>query len=65
MAIFGADHLVAAKFAATIVPSGIPGHPFWAYIVGCVLIAAALSLATSIRWRLAVALLGIMILFLF
>jgi uncharacterized membrane protein len=61
MAIFGADHLVAAKFVATIVPSWIPGHLFWAYFVGFALIAAALSLATSIRWRLAAALLGIMI----
>jgi len=61
MAIFGADHLVGAKFVATIVPSWIPGHLFWAYFVGFALIAAALSLATSIRWRLAAALLGIMI----
>ena len=35
MAIFGADHLVAAKFVATIVPSWIPGHLFWVYFVGC------------------------------
>ena len=28
MAIFGSDHLVAAKFVATIVPSWIPGHLF-------------------------------------
>jgi len=61
MAIFGADHFVAAKFVAMIVPSWIPGHLFWAYFVGFALIAAALSLATSIRWRLAAALLGIMI----
>ena len=61
MAIFGADHLVAAKFVATIVPSWIPGHLFWTYFVGFALLAAALSLATSIRWRLAAALLGIMI----
>ncbi len=61
MAIFGADHFVGAKFVATIVPSWIPGHLFWAYFVGFALVAAALSLATSIRWRLAAALLGIMI----
>jgi uncharacterized membrane protein len=61
MAIFGADHFVGARFVATIVPSWIPGHLFWAYFVGFALVAAALSLATSIRWRLAAALLGIMI----
>jgi uncharacterized membrane protein len=61
MAIFSADHFVAAKLVATIVPSWIPGHLFWAYFVGFALIAAALSLATSIRWRLAAAFLGIMI----
>ena len=33
MAIFGMDHLVAAKAVATIVPSWIPGHLFWAYFV--------------------------------
>ncbi|HEY1468622.1 MAG TPA: hypothetical protein VGF61_06230 [Candidatus Acidoferrum sp.] len=61
MAIFGADHLVAAKFVATVVPSWMPGRLFWAYFVGFALLAAALSLATAIRWRLAAALLGIMI----
>jgi uncharacterized membrane protein len=61
MAIFGADHFVTARFVAMIVPSWIPGHLFWAYFVGFALVAAALSLATSIRWRLAAALLGIMI----
>jgi hypothetical protein len=45
MVIFGADHLVAAKLVATIVPSWIPGHLSWVYFVGA-LIVAALSLAT-------------------
>lgn len=61
MAIFGMDHLVAAKAIATVVPSWIPGHLFWAYFVGVALIAAALSLATNIKSRLSSALLGIMI----
>ena len=61
MAIFGADHLVAAPFVAKIVPSWIPGHLFWAYFVGFALIAAALSLAANMRPRLSAALLGIMI----
>jgi len=62
MAIFGSDHLVAAKFVATIVPSWIPGHLFWAYFMGFALIAATLNLATSIRWRLAASLLFIFVL---
>src|SRR6516162_785225 len=61
MAIFGADHLTAAKFVAKIVPSWIPGQLFWAYFVGFALIAAALSLVTRVKWRLAAVLLGIMI----
>jgi uncharacterized membrane protein len=61
MAIFGGDHLVAARFVATVVPSWIPGHLFWAYFVGVALIAGALSLVTNKQARLAAALLGIMI----
>jgi uncharacterized membrane protein len=60
MAIFGADHLTAAKFVAMAVPSWIPGHLFWAYFVGVALISAALSLATKIQWRLGAAMLGSM-----
>ncbi len=62
MAIFGADHFIAAKFVAQIVPSWIPGHLFWTYFVGAALIASALSLATNIQSRLAAMLLGGMIL---
>jgi uncharacterized membrane protein len=61
MAVFGADHFVAAPFVAKIVPSWIPGHLFWAYFVGVALIAAAFSLVTKIQPRLSAALLGIMI----
>ena len=49
MAVFGADHFVTASFVAKIVPSWIPGRLFWAYFVGCALLAAALSLARSSR----------------
>jgi uncharacterized membrane protein YphA (DoxX/SURF4 family) len=61
MAIFGGDHMAAAKFIAIGIPSWIPGHLFWAYFVGVALIVAALSLATGIQWRLAAFLLGVMI----
>ncbi|HLH07128.1 MAG TPA: hypothetical protein VKW78_07820 [Terriglobales bacterium] len=61
MAIFGADHLTAAKFVAMIVPSWMPGKLFWAYFVGFALLAAALSLVTGVKQRLAASLLGSMI----
>jgi uncharacterized membrane protein len=61
IAIFGADHLTAAKSVAQIVPPWMPGRLFWTYFVGVALIAAAMSLATGINRRLAAALLGIMI----
>lgn len=62
MAVFGADHLIAAAFVANMVPAWMPWHLFWAYVVGFALIAAALSLATRIQWRLSSWLLGVMIL---
>ena len=61
MAIFGADHMVAAKFVALIVPEWMPWRLFWTYFVGLALLAAALSLTTKIKWQLASALLGFMI----
>src|SRR5690348_17304773 len=53
MAVFGADHLIAGKFVAMLVPSWMPARLFWAYFVGFALLAAALSLATRVKWRLA------------
>lgn len=61
MAIFGADHMVAAKFVALAVPEWMPWRLFWAYFVGLALFAAALSLTTGIKWQLASALLACMI----
>jgi uncharacterized membrane protein len=61
MAVFGADHFVAANIVAAMVPSWIPGHLFWTYFVGVALFAAALSLATNRYATLAATLLGTMI----
>jgi uncharacterized membrane protein len=61
MAIFGADHFVAARFVAMIVPPWMPWHLFWSYFVGLALVAAALSLTTNVQSRLAGLLLGVMI----
>ena len=60
LTVFGVQHLLYARFVATIVPSWIPGRLFWAYAVGVVFIAATLSLVTNIKARLAATLLGIM-----
>jgi uncharacterized membrane protein len=62
VAVFGADHFVTARFVASIIPSWIPWRLFWAYFVGVGLIAGALSLATTIRWRLAAASFALMFL---
>ncbi len=48
LAVFGAEHLAAAKFIQMGVHPFVPWHLFWAYFVGFALIAAALSIATKI-----------------
>jgi len=62
MAVFGADHFVTARFVASIVPSFIPWHLFWAYFVGAALIVGALSFATTIQSRMAAASFALMFL---
>lgn len=64
MAVFSGDHFGAARAVSTVVPSWMPWHMFWTYLVGTALIAAALSLAARKESQLAAAMLGIM-LFLF
>ena len=60
LAVFGAEHLSAAKFIQMGVPSFVPWHLFWAYFVGFALIAAALSIATKIQVQWSGLLFGIM-----
>lgn len=62
LAVFGADHFIAAESIARLVPSWIPGHLFWVYFVGTCLIGAALSLAVEKYAALAGALFGILLL---
>src|SRR5437660_6940195 len=52
LAVFGALHLSAPQFVINIVPSYMPGRLFWVYLVGCGLIAASFSIASTIavRW---------------
>ena len=60
--VFGIQHFQYARFIATLEPSWIPGHLFWAYFVGVAFFAAAFSIATQIRAGLSATWLGIMFL---
>jgi hypothetical protein len=60
LAVFGAEHLSAARGIMTLVPSFVPWHLFWAYFVGFALLAASLSIATKIQVRWSGLLFGIM-----
>jgi uncharacterized membrane protein len=48
LAIFAAEHFLAARGLSFIVPRWIPGALFWTYFVGAALLAAAISF---IAWR--------------
>ena len=61
MAVFGADHFIASRLVATLVPSWIPWHLFWVYLVGVALFASALSIVTRKHSVLAATLLSAML----
>ena len=52
LAVFGALHLSGPGFVVDLVPPFMPWRSFWAYFVGCALLAASLSIATGtgVRW---------------
>jgi uncharacterized membrane protein YphA (DoxX/SURF4 family) len=60
LAVFGALHLSDVGFVLPIVPSYMPWRLFWAYFVGCALLAASLSIATKIQVRWSGLLFGVM-----
>jgi len=60
--IFGTQHLMYARFVATLVPAWIPGPLFWAYFVGIAFFAAGLSIIAQKLAPLAATLLGLMFL---
>ncbi len=45
LAVFGALHLSDVGFVLPLVPSYMPWRLFWAYFVGCALLAASVSIA--------------------
>jgi uncharacterized membrane protein YphA (DoxX/SURF4 family) len=59
LAAFGTEHFTLTQAIASIVPSWIPWHQFWAYMVGACFIAAALSVVTRIQARLSASLLAL------
>jgi len=61
MVVFGAYHFTATKLVVLVVPSWIPAHRFWVYLVGIALFAAALSIVVRIQAPLAATLLAIML----
>ena len=62
LAVFGALHLSDVGFVLPLVPSYMPWRLFWAYFVGCALLAASVSIATKIQVRWSGLLFGIMML---
>jgi uncharacterized membrane protein len=52
LAIFAAEHFLAAHDLSVIVPRWLPGPLFWTYFVGAALLAAAISLIVGryVRW---------------
>lgn len=55
LAVFAAEHFLAARDLAPIVPHWLPAPLFWTYFVGAALLAAAISFIAwrSVRWSAA------------
>jgi uncharacterized membrane protein len=60
LAVFAPEHFQGPEFVQKMVPSWMPLHWFWAYFVGCALLAAATSLTVRKFERLSSSLLGLM-----
>jgi uncharacterized membrane protein len=66
LAAFGSEHFTVTEGFAAFVPSWIPAHTFWVYLVGVAFLCAALSIAVLVQARLAAALVGMtMLIFVF
>lgn len=58
--IFGINHFIAGSKMAGMVPSYLPFHTFFIYLVGAALILAAISLFINVKLKLAMILLAIL-----
>jgi uncharacterized membrane protein len=59
LAAFGTEHFTVTGEIASLVPTWIPWHLFWAYFVGACFIAAPLSIVARIQARLSASLLAL------
>lgn len=59
LAAFGTEHFTLTKEIASMVPTWLPWHVFWAYFVGACFIAAGLSMVTGIQARLSASLVAL------
>ena len=62
LAVFGSEHFTLTANIATLVPSWIPAHTFWVYLVGVAFLCAALSITVLVQARLSAALVGMTLL---
>ena len=62
MAIFGLFHFMGAKDMAGMVPGWMPGGIIWVYITGAALILAVVAFFMKKKAKLAMTLLGVMLL---
>ncbi len=60
-AVFGFNHFMYAQQMTGMVPSFMPFKIFWVYLTGAALIAAAISIISTIHIRLASLLLALML----
>jgi uncharacterized membrane protein len=60
LAVFAPEHFGGPMNVSDMVPSWLPAHVFWAYFVGCALLAAAATLIAGKYVRLSSTLLGLM-----
>ena len=58
MAVFGSEHLTLTASIAALVPSWIPAHTFWVYLVGLGFLCGALAITVLVQARLAATLIG-------
>lgn len=62
LVVFGAQHFQFARFVASLVPSWMPGHLFWACFTGAAMLAAGIAIAVNRYACLAAMWLGVMFL---
>jgi uncharacterized membrane protein len=61
MILYGYVHFLYTKPISTLVPGWIPGHVFWTYFAGAMLICSGIAIIFRIKLKLVATLLGTMI----